>query len=166
MQAPCEEPDMGLDPRTPGSHPKPKADRCLLSHPGIQRGEFFASFWVSGAQEMTLCRGRDSALSLEVWTGCFLPGDRVPACFSGICLGSMAPPFKDPRIYGEGGEQRETAKLPKMHFVLKKTSEKLSRGFGVVKYFSPDTVVPLGAPLWNICSFIRPRRGQMTYYTV
>ena len=25
-QAPCREPDVGLDPRTPGSHPEPKAD--------------------------------------------------------------------------------------------------------------------------------------------
>ena len=34
-QAPCGEPDAGLDPRTPGSHPEPKADTQLLSHPGI-----------------------------------------------------------------------------------------------------------------------------------
>ena len=26
---------MGLDPRTPGSHPEPKADAQPLSHPGI-----------------------------------------------------------------------------------------------------------------------------------
>ena len=25
-QAPCREPDVGLDPRTLGSHPEPKAD--------------------------------------------------------------------------------------------------------------------------------------------
>ena len=29
------EPDEGLDPRTPGSCPEPKADVQLLSHPGI-----------------------------------------------------------------------------------------------------------------------------------
>ena len=34
-QAPCGEPDVGLDPRTPGSHPGPKADAQPLSHPGI-----------------------------------------------------------------------------------------------------------------------------------
>ena len=34
-QAPCREPDVGLDPRTPGSCPEPKADTQLLSHPGI-----------------------------------------------------------------------------------------------------------------------------------
>ena len=34
-QAPCREPDMGLDPGTPGSRPGPKAGAELLSHPGI-----------------------------------------------------------------------------------------------------------------------------------
>ena len=34
-QAPCREPDVGLDPRTPGSRPGPKAGVQLLSHPGI-----------------------------------------------------------------------------------------------------------------------------------
>ena len=33
-QAPCREPDVGLDPRTPGSHPEPKADAQPLSYPG------------------------------------------------------------------------------------------------------------------------------------
>ena len=28
-------PNVGLDPRTPGSHPEPKADAQPLSHPGI-----------------------------------------------------------------------------------------------------------------------------------
>ena len=34
-QAPCGEPDGGLDPGTPGSCPEPKADAQLLSHPGV-----------------------------------------------------------------------------------------------------------------------------------
>ena len=34
-QVPCREPDAGLDPRTPGSHPEPKADAQPLSHPGV-----------------------------------------------------------------------------------------------------------------------------------
>ena len=34
-QAPCREPDVGLDPRTPGSLPEPKADAQPLSHPGV-----------------------------------------------------------------------------------------------------------------------------------
>ena len=34
-QAPCQEPDAGLDPGTPGLHPGPKAGAKPLSHPGI-----------------------------------------------------------------------------------------------------------------------------------
>ena len=34
-QAPCREPDVGLDPGTPGSCPGPKADAQPLSHPGV-----------------------------------------------------------------------------------------------------------------------------------
>ena len=37
-QAPCREPDMGLDPRTPGSQPEPKAQP--LSHPGAPQVSF------------------------------------------------------------------------------------------------------------------------------
>ena len=33
-QAPHREPDVGLDPRTPGSRPEPKAHAQPLSHPG------------------------------------------------------------------------------------------------------------------------------------
>ena len=34
-QASCREPDVGLDPGTPGSWPEPKADTQPLSHPGV-----------------------------------------------------------------------------------------------------------------------------------
>ena len=34
-QAPCREPDVGLDPGTPGSCPGPKAGAKPLSHSGI-----------------------------------------------------------------------------------------------------------------------------------
>ena len=34
-QAPCREPDVGLDPGTLGSRPRPKAGIKPLSHPGI-----------------------------------------------------------------------------------------------------------------------------------
>ena len=34
-QTPRWVPDMGLDPKTPGSRPEPKADAQPLSHPGI-----------------------------------------------------------------------------------------------------------------------------------
>ena len=34
-QAPCREPDVGLNPRSSGSHPGPKAGTKPLSHPGV-----------------------------------------------------------------------------------------------------------------------------------
>ena len=36
-QAPGREPDVGLDPGTPGPRPRPKAGAKLLSHPGIPK---------------------------------------------------------------------------------------------------------------------------------
>ena len=38
-EAPCGEPDVRLHPKTPGSHPEPKADAqpLPLSHPGTPR---------------------------------------------------------------------------------------------------------------------------------
>ena len=40
-QAPCGDPDVGLDPRMPGSRPELKADAQPLSHPGIPILNFF-----------------------------------------------------------------------------------------------------------------------------
>ena len=40
-QTPCREPDVGLDPRTPGSRSRLKAGTKLLSHPGITIYCFF-----------------------------------------------------------------------------------------------------------------------------
>ena len=40
-QAPWREPDVGLDPGTPGSHPGPKAGAKPLSHPEIPFFFFF-----------------------------------------------------------------------------------------------------------------------------
>ena len=39
--APCREPDVGLDPETPGSGLELKADAQLLSHPGISNNTIF-----------------------------------------------------------------------------------------------------------------------------
>ena len=36
-QAPCREPDVGLDPGSPGLRPGPKAGTKPLSHPGIPK---------------------------------------------------------------------------------------------------------------------------------
>ena len=41
-QAPCREPDVGLDPMTPGSCPGLKAAAQLLSHPGVPTSLFYA----------------------------------------------------------------------------------------------------------------------------
>ena len=40
-EAPCREPDVGLDPRTPGSCPEPKADAQPLSYPGAPKWCYF-----------------------------------------------------------------------------------------------------------------------------
>ena len=39
-QAPCKEPEVGFDPGTPGSCPRPKAGTKPLSHPGIPSTTF------------------------------------------------------------------------------------------------------------------------------
>ena len=41
-QAPCREPDAGLDPGTPGSCPEPKADAQPLSHPGVPTSQILS----------------------------------------------------------------------------------------------------------------------------
>ena len=43
-QAPCQEPDAGLDPGTSGSRPEPKAGAKPLSHPGIPFCSLFNHF--------------------------------------------------------------------------------------------------------------------------
>ena len=45
-QAPCKEPDMGLDPRSPGSRPEAKADAQPLSHSSIPEAKFMMSSMV------------------------------------------------------------------------------------------------------------------------
>ena len=42
-QAARREPDVGLNPRTPGSQPEPKADTQPLSHPGAPRMTSFSN---------------------------------------------------------------------------------------------------------------------------
>ena len=45
-QAPCREPDVRLDPRTPGSRPGLKAGGKLLSHPGVPMQKIFKNLVV------------------------------------------------------------------------------------------------------------------------
>ena len=42
-QAPCREPNAGVDPRTPGSHPGPKAGAKPLGDPGFPLLAFFTN---------------------------------------------------------------------------------------------------------------------------
>ena len=60
-QAPCREPDAGLDPRSqiPGSHPEPKADTQPLSHPGVLKR------WVSQANKKWLSSENIPSLALS-----------------------------------------------------------------------------------------------------
>ena len=53
-RAPCREPDAGLDPRTPGSAPGPKAGAKLLSHPGIPVSQFYRD--IVDLQNCVSCR--------------------------------------------------------------------------------------------------------------
>ena len=46
-QAPCREPDVGLDPWTPGSRPEPKAAAKPLSHPGVPNNTILIIFFAS-----------------------------------------------------------------------------------------------------------------------
>ena len=45
-RVPCGEPDAGLDSRTPGSRPEPKADTQPLSHPGVPKASILNNTWV------------------------------------------------------------------------------------------------------------------------
>ena len=46
-QAPCGEPDAGLDPRTPGLQLEPKADAQPLNHQGDPTLQIFMGFYRS-----------------------------------------------------------------------------------------------------------------------
>ena len=55
-QAPCRKPDVGLDPRAPGSCPGPKTGTKSLSHPGIPKDFFILEkermcLWGEGQRE-------------------------------------------------------------------------------------------------------------------
>ena len=45
-QAPCREPDVGLNPGNPGSRPEPKADAKPPSHPGVPAFDFSTTFYL------------------------------------------------------------------------------------------------------------------------
>ena len=51
------EPDMGFDPRSPGSHPRPKAGTKPLRHRGIPIFKILKRFWVWLTHNVTLLSG-------------------------------------------------------------------------------------------------------------
>ena len=71
-QAPCREPDTGLDPGTPGLCPEPKADARPLSHPGIPKDfiYLFEEGWRESEADSTLSTAqlRDQSHNHEIMT--------------------------------------------------------------------------------------------------
>ena len=72
-QAPCGEPDAGLDPGTHGSRLEPKADAQPLSHPGVPREMFsnnrilnLSKYILKFMGEIIYCLGFQNNL---VWMG-------------------------------------------------------------------------------------------------
>ena len=59
-QAPCREPDVGLDPGTPGSRPEPKADAQPLNYPAIPTLRILKRIYL---------QNRISASGNMMWTG-------------------------------------------------------------------------------------------------
>ena len=64
-----QEPNGGLDPRTPGSRPESKADAQLLSHPGAPPG---LNFWVQIMLYSELYFVKDASLAYHTQTKCDL----------------------------------------------------------------------------------------------
>ena len=55
-QAPCKEPNVGLDLGTPGFYPGPKAGATPLSYPGISGGDFKAYWCLEGNEIFSIPR--------------------------------------------------------------------------------------------------------------
>ena len=74
-QAPCREPDAGLNPRTSGSRSGPKAGAKPLSHPGIPEEYFnknFGNFRKTGKKERV--NFPTQGKTLLPFSCCFSPG--------------------------------------------------------------------------------------------
>ena len=56
-----QEPDAGLNPRTPGTLPEPKADTELLGHPGVPVSAHFR------ANETEAQRGEETSLIQHIF---------------------------------------------------------------------------------------------------
>ena len=91
-QAPCRQPDVGLDPRPPGSCPGPKAGAKPLSHPGIP--DIFFSIKLDTKTYLEVCGEEDKYpttwLISSIWHQkflvygrCIFYQARLPAC---VCM--------------------------------------------------------------------------------
>ena len=70
------EPDVGLDPRTPGSHSKPKAAAQPLSHPGAPGTCFSnATASVDDSQKAPTAVKHKYLSTVLVWKSTFFPKD-------------------------------------------------------------------------------------------
>ena len=69
QQAPCREPDAGLNPRTPGSRPEPKADAQPLSHPDVPSSAVLKDKCEESVDEEPRAAGRGGVTSKETMTG-------------------------------------------------------------------------------------------------
>ena len=114
-QGPRREPDVGLDPRTPGSRPEPKADAQPLSHPGVscklyfkgknhpsttQKGCSSNPWWarkgIAGVQGPVPCFGGFTATSLRLdQNGCLQLGQGGPTKLGAISREEAVPRGRD-----------------------------------------------------------------------
>ena len=70
-QVPCEEPDAGLNPRTPGSRPEPKAHIQPLSHLGAPLLCILAKIFCGSLDSGLLSHPKPihRMFSLQMWEG-------------------------------------------------------------------------------------------------
>ena len=66
-QAPCREPNVGPNPRTPGSRPEPKADTQPLSHPGIPQPFLLCKLCFSWSWNWLVARPSLTIFILHGW---------------------------------------------------------------------------------------------------
>ena len=83
-------PDAGLDPRTPGSRPGPKADAKSLSHPGIPRMIFLYECILFEFVELAMYRKFSSIIYwkivFSVLFGSFTSGMLITQMLGSLCL--------------------------------------------------------------------------------
>ena len=72
-QAPCEEPNMGLDSRTPGSRPEPKADAQPLSHPGVPSPFWNGRFGLSSTYQQKFVLLPKPSVNQKWLYPCYIP---------------------------------------------------------------------------------------------